>query len=64
MSEIKYPATMDVHWPTGPTACCDDHAKQLVGLGNMLGSHIATTKLIEPKECMNCKNEAEDKENE
>ncbi len=60
MSELKYPATVDVHWPTGPVACCDEHGKTLVGLGAFMGSHIAMTKLTEPKECSNCINEAEE----
>lgn len=57
-SVIKYPATMIVHWPTGPTPCCDDHGQQLISLGNYLGSHIVATQLTEPAECENCVNEA------
>lgn len=56
--EEKYPATMIVHWPTGPVPCCDKHGRALVGLGNMLGSHIAITKVETPQECSNCKNES------
>lgn len=55
---IKYPADRVVHWATGPVNCCEEHGRQLVGLGNMLGSHIAVTKLEEPAECSNCVNEA------
>ena len=53
---IVYPATMLVHWPTGPVACCDEHSRQLIGLGNFLGSHIVATELTEPAECVNCVN--------
>ncbi len=52
------PATHIVHWPTGPTACCDDHARQLIGLGRFLGAHVVATTLAEPAECANCANEA------
>ncbi len=55
--ETKYPATCIVHWPTGPVACCPKHAQGLVALSNMLGSHIAVTKLEDKAECSNCKNE-------
>lgn len=56
-ARIKYPADRVVHWPTGPVNCCETHGAQLVGLGNMLGSHIAVTKLEKPAECSNCANE-------
>ena len=57
MSKIKYPATMVVHWSTGPVNCCDEHGQQLIGLGNFLGTHIVATKLEKPAECSNCINE-------
>jgi hypothetical protein len=44
-------------WPTGPVACCDEHGRQLVGLGDFLGTHIVATVLTEPAECVNCVNE-------
>ena len=56
--EIKYPASCVVHWATGPVTCCEKHGRALVALGNMLGSHIAMTKLEEEAECSNCKAEA------
>ena len=56
--EITHPATVVVHWPSGPVACCVPHAEQLVGLGSFLGSHIVTTPLTEPANCVNCANEA------
>lgn len=55
----KYPADRTVHWATGPVDTCEAHGRALVNLGNMLGSHIAVTKLIDKNaECLNCKNEA------
>jgi len=50
-------ATCLVHWPTGAVPCCDAHAKALIGLGKMLGSHVVATKIEEETECTNCKNE-------
>lgn len=58
MAKQKFPATFLVHWPTGPTACCANHARALIRLGQMLGSHIAATKAPDDAECMNCINEA------
>jgi len=58
MSETnEYPATVTVHWPTGPVDCCEDHADQLVAMGNFLGTHIAKTYAPEDAQCENCKNE-------
>lgn len=57
-----YPATVTVHWPTGPVDCCEEHADKLVALGTMLGGHIAKTYAVEGATCENCKNE--DKSNE
>ena len=56
----KYPATVVVHWATGPVNTCDKHGRALVGLGNMLGSHIAVTKLEDKAECSNCISESKD----
>ena len=60
--KIKFPATQVVHWATGPVNCCDTHAAQLIGLGNMLGSHVVATTLPAPAECTNCVNENKVKE--
>ena len=57
----NYPATCVVHWSTGPVATCDKHARGLMALGNMLGTHVAVTKLTQTTECSNCKSEAGDK---
>ena len=57
--KIKYPAKYLVHWATGPVACCDNHAKQLVGLGKFMGSHIAVTNNEDNTlQCDNCINES------
>lgn len=53
----KYPASMIVHWPTGLIACCTKHGNALLGLANMLGSHVVATKLMDKAECSNCVNE-------
>ena len=57
--EKNYPATHIVHWPTGPVPCCEKHAKGLVGLANMLGSHVGVTINLDTSlKCTNCINEA------
>jgi len=55
--ETKYPATHTVHWPTGPVHACEKHARQLVGLSNFLGGHVATTIAPPDSTCENCRNE-------
>ena len=62
-NEIKYPAPFVAHWATGPVDCCKEHANQLVGLGNFMGTHVAVTNNAnEDAQCTNCINEQ--KENE
>jgi len=56
----EHPATCMVHWPSGPVACCEKHARELIGLGQFMGGHIVATKLTDPAECANCVNEAKD----
>lgn len=56
--QTKFPAAYIVHWPTGPTPCCEEHARQLRGLANFLGSHVAVSPAPEDAQCMNCVNEA------
>lgn len=53
----EFPATKTVHWPTGPTDACDDHAAKMVSLGQIMGSHIAVTDAAADAECSNCINE-------
>lgn len=57
MSKTKYPATMVVHWASGPVNCCDEHGRQLITLGKFLGSHTFATKLEAPQvaNLTNCK---------
>lgn len=56
--EIKYPATCVAHWSTGPTAACEQHAREIVALGRFMGLHVPLTALSGPEECQNCVNEA------
>ncbi len=56
--KMKFPATVVVHWATGPVNCCEKHARGLVGLGNMLGTHVPVTKMQGEAECSNCINES------
>ena len=51
------PATQIVHWPGKDTAACDDHLRQLIGLGAILGCRIDWTPCDETI-CDNCENEA------
>ena len=54
----EYPATRVVHWPSGPVDACEKHARQLVGLANMLGSHVGVGVALPGAQCSNCINEA------
>lgn len=60
-TKTKFPTTHVVYWVTGPVECCEEHAKQLVGLAKFMGqSHIAVSKSTDPDaECSNCINESE-----
>lgn len=55
----KPPITHIVHWATGPVPCCAKHAKELVSLGEFMGSHVACTKPEDGVDyvCSNCENE-------
>ena len=55
--EITFPATHIAHWATGPVPCCEEHCRQIVGLGKFMGAHVAVTKPTEPANCTNCVNE-------
>ncbi len=52
-------ATCTAHWATGPVNCCEKHAKQIVTLGVVMGTHVAVTELEEKAECKNCENESD-----
>jgi len=54
----NYPATQIVHWPTGPVAVCDDHARGLKQLAGVLGAHVVSSLLDKPAVCVNCRNAA------
>lgn len=45
-------------WHIGPVNCCTEHANALVGLGKVVGCHVAVTTLVGEYECDNCVNEA------
>jgi len=57
----EYPATVTVHWPTGPVDCCKEHARQLFALNDVLGGHLVQTHAAEGAECSNCVNENREK---
>lgn len=59
----SFPATLMVHWPTGPVPTCDNHAAGLLNIARLLGTHVTYNKLESPAECTNCKNEANSNEN-
>lgn len=63
MTDIEHPATCVAHWPSGPTNCCEKHARELVGLGRFMGTHVPVTTLLTPSSCDNCVNEAKAREN-
>lgn len=54
------PATHVAHWATGPVPCCEEHCRQIVGLGNFMGAHVAVTVPTEDADCTNCANEHKD----
>jgi len=58
--EVKHPATVVVHWATGPVNCCEQHARELTALGGFLGRHTAVTAATEGAECSSCVNENKD----
>ncbi len=53
-----FPATQTVHWASGPVDCCDEHARRLIAMGQLLGAHVVATTLTQPAQCSNCVNEA------
>ena len=62
--EVKYPAGFEVHTPSGITYACKIHAEQIIGLMRVMGVHANANIIFDlDKECMNCKNEAEEKSN-
>lgn len=55
---VTFPATLTVHWPSGPVNACDDHAAKVVGLSNFLGAHVSVTAAPGNSQCTICMNEA------
>lgn len=53
-----HPASVIVHWPTGPVAACVDHAEKLVAMAKLLGSHVGVTPCVVPTACENCVNKS------
>lgn len=54
----EFAATHTVHWQSGPVDACETHARQLVGLARLLGSHVGVTAARIGAVCVNCQNEA------
>ncbi len=57
----EFPASVTVHWPTGPVNVCEKHADQLVGLARFMGTHVGVTKLEDDAQCSNCVSESKPK---
>lgn len=47
-----------VHCPSGPVVCCEKHTRDLRGMMQFLGAHVAITPAEDNAECSNCTNEA------
>lgn len=45
--EQNHPAEFIAHWPSGPVACCLEHANQIVKLAEFLGSHVAISRSLD-----------------
>jgi len=57
--ELQETATKLVHWPTGLTYACDDHAKALKKIASSMRIHIAIEDYFEGEQlCINCLNES------
>lgn len=55
---LQEKATKLVHWPTGKTYACADHAESLRKIASSMGIHIAIDDYIEGEMfCANCRNE-------
>ena len=56
--ELHVMATKLVHWPSGPTYACDNHAKALQRIGSAMKIHIAVEEHASGNRiCTNCYNE-------
>ena len=52
-----WPAAYICHWPNQDTPCCDEHARQLRGLGEIIGLRLLFSPAPEGAQCTNCVNE-------
>jgi len=55
---VPFPAMYIAHWPSGPVACCEDHARGIQKLGSFMGTHVAITNAGPGAQCGNCLNES------
>lgn len=57
-NKVTYPSKYLAHWVTGAVPCCEEHCKQLVGIGRFMGSVIPVSENDDKTlECSNCINE-------
>jgi len=54
----KFPATLTVHTPSGPTNACTHHAEKVVALFTFMGAYVNCTEAPEGSQCDNCINES------
>jgi len=64
ITESKFPCTYIVHTPSGPTHCCEDHARKVRTLFEFLGAHVHIELYFGDGQCGNCINEAKKKSSE
>ena len=55
-TRMDFPATKIAHWPGRDTACCDEHAVQIQGVGKVIGYPVSFTAAPEGAQCDNCIN--------
>jgi len=58
---MEHQAKFTMHTPSGPTHCCEKHARQLEALMRMLGVHTNAVLAPDGSTCENCENEAKAK---
>jgi hypothetical protein len=54
----EFPASKAVHWTSGVVYACDEHAREIVKLGEFMGSHIPVSYAPPGSQCKNCENES------
>ena len=55
--DIRFPATVTVHCPSGPVDACARHHAGLINVFGALGCHVHSAPVSSPSECINCVNE-------